>query len=131
MINRQTVFVLGAGASKPYGFPLGIELVDQICLEILDDAKPELREKNPRVDYELKQRLLNLGFKRDEEVEDLAISMRGTQPYSIDSHLEKQTRYLNVGKAAIADVLLRAEAHARAARPNIDSEVDWYRYLLN
>lgn len=31
MITRRTVLVLGAGASKPYGYPLGGELRNQIC----------------------------------------------------------------------------------------------------
>ena len=31
MIKKPTAFVLGAGASQAYGFPLGAELVDQIC----------------------------------------------------------------------------------------------------
>ena len=30
MIEPSTVFILGAGASKPYGFPLGVELRQQI-----------------------------------------------------------------------------------------------------
>lgn len=30
MIRRQTVFVLGAGASYPYGFPTGEGLVNEI-----------------------------------------------------------------------------------------------------
>jgi hypothetical protein len=31
MIKTPTVFILGAGASKAYGFPLGGGLVSQIC----------------------------------------------------------------------------------------------------
>jgi hypothetical protein len=30
MIDRQTVFILGAGAHKPYCFPIGSELVTHI-----------------------------------------------------------------------------------------------------
>jgi hypothetical protein len=30
MINKKTVLVLGAGASKPYGLPLGTELRDSV-----------------------------------------------------------------------------------------------------
>ena len=30
MIEKKTVLVLGAGASKPYGFPTGGELQDEI-----------------------------------------------------------------------------------------------------
>ena len=31
MIKTKTVFILGAGASCPYGFPLGTELRQEIC----------------------------------------------------------------------------------------------------
>jgi hypothetical protein len=31
MITTPTVFILGAGASIPYGFPSGLDLVDMIC----------------------------------------------------------------------------------------------------
>jgi hypothetical protein len=41
MIKKLTVLVLGTGASKPYGFPVGAEPVDQICREILDDNHPD------------------------------------------------------------------------------------------
>jgi len=30
VITTKTVFILGAGASKPYQYPLGTELVDNI-----------------------------------------------------------------------------------------------------
>ncbi len=30
MIQRKTVFVLGAGASQPFGFPLGASLLIEI-----------------------------------------------------------------------------------------------------
>lgn len=31
MISTQTTLVLGAGASNPYGFPLGSELRTELC----------------------------------------------------------------------------------------------------
>jgi hypothetical protein len=38
MIERKTVFVLSAGAHKPYGFPIGSELVMNI-LDLLPAAR--------------------------------------------------------------------------------------------
>jgi len=44
MITKPTVLVIGAGASKPYGFPTGQELRDYI----LELANPEADlENNP------------------------------------------------------------------------------------
>ena len=34
MITKKTVLILGAGASVPYGFPTGKELVRKICASI-------------------------------------------------------------------------------------------------
>ncbi len=35
MITKRTVFVLGAGASQPYGFPLGPDLRHKVCMGAL------------------------------------------------------------------------------------------------
>jgi len=41
MITRRTVFVLGAGASYPYGLPTGEELVDEIVALPRRTSSPE------------------------------------------------------------------------------------------
>src|SRR5262245_10532119 len=129
MLSKQIVFVLGAGASAPYGFPLGMDLVDQICAEILGRAFGTIPERlEPRIDPRLAQRLVTMGHTVP-RINDFAIALRGTRPYSIDSFLETRKEFLDVGKAAIADVLLRAEADARTT--DADAKVDWYRWLFN
>ena len=43
MITQQTILVLGAGASKPYGYPTGADLKKLICnetQELLDQFIP-------------------------------------------------------------------------------------------
>ena len=42
MINTKTVLVLGAGASYPYGFPLGAELHDRICRYATHNLEPDI-----------------------------------------------------------------------------------------
>ncbi len=37
MITKPTVLVLGAGASKPYGYPLGGELLEYIYAVLEND----------------------------------------------------------------------------------------------
>jgi SIR2-like domain len=116
MIRNNTVLVLGAGASQPYGFPLGGALVDQICGEILQP------------DSTLTSRLRQRGVSR-EHCHKFAKALRGARPYSIDAFLEMRPEFENVGKLSIADVLLRAEnQRTLSAAPQ---SVDWYRYLLN
>ena len=116
MIKRKTVLVLGAGASQPYGFPLGPALVDQVCAEILEE------------DSTLVSRLGLRGVKRNDCLE-FAKALRDARPYSIDAFLEMREEYGKMGKLAIADILLRAEnQRTLSATPQ---KVDWYRYLLN
>lgn len=38
MFNKQTCFVLGAGASCPYGYPLGKGLIDAILRDMEDEV---------------------------------------------------------------------------------------------
>lgn len=118
MIRARTVFVLGAGASKPYGFPVGAELVDHICNEILSNPPTALRK-----------RLADRRTGRDDAAVAFAGALRGSRAYSIDAFLETNHRFLAIGKAAIADVLLRAEVPERLDA--VDVEEDWYRYLFN
>lgn len=131
MISRPTVLILGAGASQPYGFPLGAGLVDQVSTEILEDAANkglikslEDLEGQPR----FIDRLQQLGLKRDRVVR-FAKDLQRARPYSIDAFLEARKGFRNVGKAAIADVLLRAEAASTIA--TAAESVDWYRYIFN
>jgi hypothetical protein len=55
MINEKTVLVLGAGASKPYGLPLGTELRDSV-----------IRAEN---DFGLYQKVLGIEFTKDQYTE--------------------------------------------------------------
>lgn len=38
MFHKKTVLILGAGASKPYGYPIGRELISGI-IEIIENDK--------------------------------------------------------------------------------------------
>ena len=97
MIKQSTVFVLGAGASQPYGFPLGAALVDQVGAEIIDSREGLL------------QRLADgMAFSPGECLE-FAQALRDARPYLIDAFLEMRSDYRDIGKAAIADVSFRAE----------------------
>jgi hypothetical protein len=113
-----TVFVLGAGASMPYGLPSGSDLKKLVV--------SELREHSPLSAPE--QLLLGLGFEQgaiDEFREDLADNIRP----SIDAFLQipAKKRYDQIARAAMAAVLLPYEH--RACRATADG--DWYRYLFN
>lgn len=116
MISRKTVLILGAGASKPYLFPTGRELLLEICEKIEKSERPFVS-----VLSEIGISQERLGAFRF----DLA---RSNQP-SVDAFVENRPEYLDVGKATIAAALIPYE------RPEMTferrKEVEWYEYLFH
>lgn len=126
MIRKRTVFVLGAGASAPYGFPLGGALVDEICRHLRSSTDVASRV------HEAGFALHDIHRFRD----DLAESGRA----SIDAFLEKRPSYLPVGKACIAAALIPYEHEDELsvlASPSTAPDVNerrarrWYHYLFD
>lgn len=114
MITKKTVFVLGAGASQPYGFPTAYDLLEPVYASI-------------RADSVLKSVLTECGFQAD-EVFTFCRRMKESGQYSIDAFVEREPRFLDIGKAAIAVQLLPHEHNLFCHdRPE---NTDWYRYLL-
>ena len=115
MSNHRTVFVLGAGASKPYGFPMGRELLMQIyrgsqCTPGHPDGPIYTQLRDADFDGQL------LASFRDE-------LFYSNQP-SVDSFLENRREYVEVGKGAIAAALIPYENESMVFRN------DWYEYLF-
>jgi hypothetical protein len=118
MISRDTVLVLGAGASRPYGFPTGYELREQIL------ARDRVEE------MALRCRLLEV---TEAEYLHFADQFRDSGLDSIDSFLgkqvEKQPALFDLGKRIIALYIGRNELpdHVTLA----PSHGGWYRQLWN
>jgi len=108
MITQTTTFVLGAGASLEYGFPLGSELVTKICL-LKGDAVSFLE-----------------GFGK---IGAMQHALRASRSHSIDYFLEHRPEFQDVGKAAIAYCLIQAESEDRLC--DISSAPNWYDHLWN
>lgn len=102
MIRGKTVLVLGAGASYPYGFPLGRELLLTICKRLGEESF------NSEMDQLLWWQLLELGFPVEELRSFREDLLKSGQP-SVDFFLELRKEYSEVGKACIAGVLLPLE----------------------
>lgn len=114
MITEPTVFVLGAGASKPFGFPTGVELYRLIEKDKF--SLPPVAPHNPRGGKMLVSRkgvfcnkLANSGF------------------FSVDAFLEHRTDFIDIGKLVIACTLIPCETHSRVMTSH---ESNWYRYLF-
>ncbi len=114
MIVKDTVLILGAGASKPYGFPLGAELRDDV---IRARHKIEL-------DYLLEK---NMKFNHDYYAK-FAEDLRTSGYSSVDAFLENRDDWIDIGKLAIAHKLILYEQNARLFPPNQPKD-HWYECL--
>ncbi len=116
MIKAPTVFVLGAGASKPYGFPLGQQLLDTVANEL---------KRGTNGAFEVSMRALGHDGQLVKEFgQCLAVCGRS----SIDAFLETRREFLAVGKAAIARALLVYEGDQHLSGGGQDA---WYGYLFD
>lgn len=104
MITKPTVLILGAGASKPYGFPLGSDLVNNIA-NLNDDTL-----KIWGYDTGLIQEFTN------------AVSEANV---TIDRLLADNTKFMDIGKTAIAIIFYQLE------KENLLKQRDWYDKLWN
>ena len=108
MIKKPLVFVLGAGASIPFGLPSGRQLLIGIYKHLSDSST------------KFSRLLMQIGFKQQSMLlfkEQLYNSMLP----SVDAFLEKRPEFLDIGKAAIAAALIPFENREK---------IHWYEYLF-
>jgi len=91
MITRPTVLVLGAGASVPYGFPTGRELL----IQITDDLNPRSGDTGLRVT------LRTLPFS-DEYISEFREDLVDSNQPSVDAFIENRPSFTDIGKTSIA-----------------------------
>ncbi|MBW8034688.1 MAG: hypothetical protein FVQ79_03275 [Planctomycetes bacterium] len=117
MIERKTVLVLGAGASCPFDFPIGKELVKII----IQNLEPNILLYNILVDH---------GFGKG-NIRDFSNALLGAQPASIDAFLEHRLDFEKIGKEAIAGSLLPFECWSQFNSMLLAGKNNWYRYLFS
>ena len=108
----KTVVILGAGASKPYGFPLGYELVTLI-----------LRALDNEIDN-----FYHWGFD-NKLIHDFKDAITRSKPIAIDDLLVQRREFVEIGKLTIASVLTRFENEIYLYKRGIED--DWYEYFFN
>ena len=128
MITTHTVFILGAGASEPYGFPVGARLKESVVLKLQKGARGQL---------------VKAGADPGEAGSFMA-DLSECGDASIDAFLENRKDLVTVGKMAIAQALIPAERmdrlfmldlldhklHRSERRVRDDRfERNWYPYL--
>jgi hypothetical protein len=122
MIDKNTVFIIGAGGSYPYGFPLGIEL-RQLAYK---NAEPMFQ----KLDKEMGETTLN---ELVQLAKDFSMKFRESGDQSIDWFLKKFPKYSLIGKFLILHYILQAENDSKfleEMKPENRSQ-DWYWYLYN
>jgi hypothetical protein len=118
VIKTRTVFVLGAGASFPYGFPLGAGLRQELVQYF---SSPET--------YEPWNVLTRKSAFTPEQISGFARSFSRSNMASIDAFLAKRGEFADVGKAAIATLLCAKEEEAHLFADGAKDH--WYRLLWN
>jgi hypothetical protein len=108
----RTVFILGAGASQPYGFPSGYKLVSDI-VDVLGIRKQDF--ENWGVESSLRS------FRQ---------AIQDSQPPAIDDLIiQRPKEFLQIGKLAIAAALTQYEIRENLTRREIED--DWYSHFFN
>lgn len=116
MITKKTVFILGAGASKPFEFPLGSELRDRI-LNLIGPHTENSKTPRPLEIFEQ-------GGHTYPELLLFRDTFLKSQKKSIDAFLEHRPEYMKLGKLLIALNLIKFEK-----LETIYSNPNWYGYL--
>ncbi len=124
MIDTPTVFILGAGASKPYGYPTGRKLREYICNKMPSDVGTYLyRGKDPLDKNEARHTI--------KEAEELAYVFSTSSTSSIDLFLSRNTNFEDIGKLGIIVSMFEAETNSGFNEASKYPEQDWYFYLYN
>lgn len=111
MIAKPTVLVLGAGASVHVGYPLGGDLVNDLC-----------RQRNSDLDNGLPMHWTA------EAANSFLTRLSRAGHYSIDAFLETVPDQADLGKYLIARELKRHEDIDKLFSPN---NPGWYQYVFN
>ena len=111
VMESPTVFVLGAGASNPFGFPLGSELKNAMLNHL----------RNP----DFRRVLHTAGFGND-LIKNFAIALGYSFHPTIDIFLEKKTNFREIGAYVIARSLMPLEHQLQ----NLFPQKDWYGDLF-
>lgn len=119
MIKSETVLVLGAGASVPYRFPTGAELVRKILehAEAPSSTCFQCLSRNEQV------RAI------EAKLETLANELRVAQPDSIDEFLERRPELAETAKVILAIILLNDERVSEKYLWDEKTSGHWYKLL--
>lgn len=114
MILRKTTLILGAGASAPFGFPTGYELLRQVVA--WSDINPG--HTNPKL----------LSDFNKNEIDAFREALEKSAQKSVDSFVEHRREFIHIGKVIMAMALIQCEHQPHLFKRDGKS---WYEYLFN
>ena len=119
MIKEETLFIVGAGASKPYGYPTGAEMRKYICQDFVTEL------------YSIKDKInLPLGFPIH-DIESFSEVFSKSSTASIDLFLSRNPKYSTIGKLAIAFSIAKYEFESKFREDTPLHDQDWYSFLYS
>ena len=121
MITKNTLFILGAGSSVPFGYPTGDQLTRKIAFEFKDPFI-EFMNKKRGSDYSKRDYIIG-------QSEILVNTLRRTN-LTIDSFLSINPDLSEIGKIAIFFIISLAEKHSTLPWEGSTYSPDWYKPLI-
>jgi hypothetical protein len=116
MIEPQTVFILGAGASTPYGFPLGTKLRQEIVRDLSSQEHKTFK-------------LLRLCGHQSGQIKQFRDDLHDAIHDTIDDFLSDRPTHREIGSHAIAIHLMNCEDHTCLFK-SPPTKRNWYPYLF-
>ena len=134
MIETPTLFILGAGASAPYGYPTGIGLWERIVGIYPEDSTIPRGYRKPFREFHSTYLGDNVHNEPEREplIENLELfheTFFHADP-SIDRFISRNRRFDELGKKAILTMLFHAEQFSSFPATLKDRSGDWLTYLL-
>jgi len=126
LTEENTVFILGAGASAPYGYPTGFQLSQdiKISLQNMHSDKQSWQSEQKKLFAVFNE--LGYGL---EQLQQFYRCFLGAAAYSVDKFLERRPDHKELGKLLIAYVLKSKEdSHKLLIKLQEDN---WYAELFN
>ncbi len=119
MTSTPTVFILGAGASAPYGFPTGPGLVRRLIHRIMDPRESQLSHPI--------RTLIEMGHSHLKLME-FAQAVQKSGLSSVDLFLEHRPEFMEIGKRTMGALLIEGEMPQSL---HIEGEDRWYKRVWN
>ena len=118
MITESTVLILGAGASKPYGFPTARELREEIIFNTIPLLKKYADENRKNQDFDDHPFIKN--------VKEFIEVFKNSSTSSIDLFLSRNKEFYKIGKDIITLLLANYELESKFREEIENKNNDWY-----